>query len=482
VRARCSALLTLAVVAVSCPLSVLAAAEPAAPPTLRLDYVHAGNAKQELFALDGLLVEGPWPGHPARAIDDTNLGKYYFEVIDRATNRVVFSRGFASVYGEWETTPEAEGAHRAFHESLRFPLPARPVQVVLKKRDAANAFREVWSITVDPADPEIDRSGPAPAKVWAVIESGPPRDKVDLLLLGDGYTAAEMDKWHADAKRLAEILFSTSPFKERRSDFNVWAIDTPAAESGVSRPLEGIRRRSPIAAQYDAFGSERYVLVFDNKRMRDVAAAAPYEAVEVVVNGRKYGGGGIFNAQATVASDNAFTPYVFVHEFGHHFAGLADEYYGSPVAYASQAARPEPWEPNATADPKAAKWAALIAGGTPLPTPWPKAGYEALSKEIQERRRKIRAENRPEAEMEALFREESARSAPLLDQSPTAGTVGAFEGAMYEATGYYRPQTDCIMFTRNPVPFCAVCRRAIERVIDLYTPPAAPDPAPSTNR
>ncbi len=466
------------------PAPCAPAAAPAAtgspPPTLRLDYVHAGNAKGELFALDGLIVEGPWPGHPARALDDTNLGKYYFEVIDRATNRVLFSRGFASIYGEWETTPEAETTHRAFHESLRFPLPDAPVQVVLKKRDADNGFREIWSLAVDPADPTIDRSGPAPGKVWAVLESGPPRDKVDLLLLGDGYTAAEMDKWHADAKRLTEILFSTSPFKERRADFNVWAIDTPAAESGVSRPLEGIRRRSPIGAQYDAFGSERYVLVFDNKRLRDVAAAAPYEAVEVIVNGRKYGGGGIFHAQATVASDNAYTPYVFVHEFGHHFAGLADEYYGSPVAYAAQTARPEPWEPNATADPKAAKWSALIKPGTTLPTPWPKAAFEALSKEIQERRRKIRAENRPEAEMEALFREESARSAPLLDESPTAGMVGAFEGAMYESTGYFRPQTDCIMFTRNPVPFCAVCQRAISRVIDLYTPPEGKAPRPGS--
>ncbi|MCU0222987.1 MAG: IgA Peptidase M64 [Acidobacteria bacterium] len=483
-RARRSAPLAVVFVLSAILSAAASAATGAAPlppePTLRLDYIHAGNARMELFALDGLVVEGPWPGHPARALDDTNLGKYFFEVIDRATNRVIFSRGFASIYGEWETTPEAETAHRAFHESLRFPLPAAPVQLVLKKRDAANAFREVWSITVDPADPAIDRSGPAPGKVWAVMENGPPRDKVDLLLLGDGYTAAEMDKWHADAKRLTEILFAASPFKERRSDFNVWAIDTPAAESGVSRPLEGIRRRSPIGAQYDAFGSERYVLVFDNKRMRDVAAAAPYEAVEVIVNGRKYGGGGIFNAQATVASDNAYTPYVFVHEFGHHFAGLADEYYGSPVAYAAQTTRPEPWEPNATADPKAAKWSALIRPGTALPTPWPKAAYETLSKEIQERRRRIRAENRPEAEMEALFREESARSAPLLDQSPTAGQVGAFEGAMYEATGYYRPQTDCIMFTRNPVPFCAVCQRAISRVIDLYTPPPPGGPPAAT--
>lgn len=448
------------------------AADAPAPATLRLDYVHAGSAKEETFALDGLVLEGPWAGHPARAIDDTNLGKYYFEVIDRKTNRVLYSRGFASIYGEWETTGEAARIERAFHESLRFPLPAGPVQVVLKKRDAANAFREVWSIGVDPADPAIDRSGPPEVKVWAVIENGPPRDKVDLLLLGDGYTAAEMETWHADAKRLAELLFAVSPFKERRGDFNVWAIDTPAAESGVSRPLEGIWRRSPIGAQYDAFGSERYVLAFDNKRWREIAGAAPYEVVEIVVNDRKYGGGGIFNGLATVASDNAYTPYVFVHEFGHHFAGLADEYYGSPVAYAGATARPEPWEPNVTADPAAAKWAELIAEGTPLPTPWRKEEFEALQQEIQARRREIRAANRPESEMEALFREESARSAPLLDQVPVAGRVGAFEGAMYESTGYYRPQTDCVMFTRNPVPFCAVCRRAIERVIDLYTPPA----------
>ncbi len=450
-----------------------AAADPeaAAPPaTLRVDYVHSGDAKEEMFALDALVLEGSWSGHPARAIDDTNLGKYYFEVIDRRTNRVLYSRGFASVFGEWETTEEAARIRRAFDESLRFPLPDGPVQVVLKKRDATNAFREIWSLPVDPADPAIERSGPPAVMVWAVMENGPPRDKVDVLLLGDGYTAAEMEKWHADAKRLVEILFAVSPFKERRTDFNVWAIDTPTTESGVSRPLEGIWRRSPIGARYDAFGSERYILAFDNRRWRDIAAAAPYEVVEIVVNGRKYGGGGIFNSHATVASDNAFTSYVFVHEFGHHFAGLADEYYGAPVAYQEEPARPEPWEPNVTADPRAAKWAELIAEGTALPTPWQKEEFETLQKEIQARRREIRAANRPESEMEALFREESERSAPLIDEVPIAGKVGAFEGALYTSSGYYRPQTDCVMFTRNPVPFCAVCRRAIERVIDLYAP------------
>jgi hypothetical protein len=444
-------------------------AAAATPRTLRLDYYHTGDANSEIFSLDEVVIEGPWPGPLDRSLDNTNLGKYFFDVIDRKTNGVLYSRVFASIYGEWESTEEAKVTRRTFSESLRFPEPDHPVQVVLKKRDRQNAFREVWSTVIDPAAPTVNRSAPPSYPVWAVMKNGDPKDKVDLLLMGDGYTAAEMDKWHKDARRLTDTLFAMSPFKERRSAFNVWAIDTPAPESGVSRPSDGIWRRSPLGASYDAFGSERYVLTFDNKRMREAASAAPYEFVEIVVNGRTYGGGGIFNLYATVAADNASTPYVFVHEFGHHFAGLADEYYTSDVAYESPTARPEPWEPNATADPKASKWGDLIQPGTPLPTPWPKAEYEAYEKGIQERRHEIRKNTRPENEMEALFSEELAHTTPLLARPPWGGKVGAFEGAMYEAKGYYRPQSDCLMFTRNMAGgFCAVCRRAIERVIDLY--------------
>jgi hypothetical protein len=187
------------------------------------------------------------------------------------------------------------------------------------------------------------------------------------------------------------------------------------------------------------------------------------------VNDRKYGGGGIFNLYATVAADNAFTPYVFVHEFGHHFAGLADEYYTSDVSYSKEEVRPEPWEPNATADPQAGKWKDLIEAGTPLPTPWAKAEFEAAEKRIQARRHEIRAQHRPESEMEELFAAELADMAPLLARPPYGNKVGAFEGALYEGHGYYRPEADCMMFSRNAARgFCAVCRRAIERVIDLY--------------
>ena len=453
------------------PLLCAVLAAPAQPRTLRLDYLHSGGAGEESFALDGLVLEGSWPGPPDRRLDTTNLGKYRVEVRDLSTGALVYSRGFASAFAEWQTTAEARELRRGFSESVRFPAPEATVQVVIEKRGPRNEFREAWSLVVDPADPQIRRPAPAGPGPWAVMRNGEPRDKVDLLLLGDGYTAAEMEKWHADARRLSEVLFAASPFKERRADFNVWALDTPSDESGVSRPSDGVYRRSALGASYDAFGSERYVLDFENKRLRDAAAAAPYEFVEIVVNDRKYGGGGIHNQYATVSADNAFTPYVFVHEFGHHFAGLADEYYTSAVAYEGGAERPEPWEANATADPQAAKWKDLIAAGTPLPTPWPKQEFEAAQREIQARRRRIRAEGRPEAEMEALFREEREQMTRLLASGPEAGKVGAFEGAMYEAKGYYRPQADCIMFTRDEVGFCAVCRRAIERVIDLYAGP-----------
>ncbi|MFL6213155.1 MAG: IgA Peptidase M64 [Blastocatellia bacterium] len=449
--------------------SLVALAQP--PRTMRVDYYHTGNATQELFSLDRIIVEPlAWPGNPQRPIDETNLGKYLFEVRERGTNRLLYSRGFASVYGEWETTDEAKAMNRTFHESLRFPTPTTAVQVVLKKRDAANAFREIWSLVVDPKDMFVDSAvPPAPAPLIEIEKNGDPATKVDFLIMGDGYTAAERTKFERDARRLLELLFATSPYREHRKEFNVWGLCPPAAESGISRPSTGIHRASPLGASYDAFGSERYVLTFDNRALRTTAQFAPYEFIEIITNSRTYGGGGIFNLYSTVAADSEQAPYIFVHEFGHHFAGLADEYYTSPVAYTTPSVKVEPWEPNATAllDPANLKWKDLVEPGTPIPTPWRKEEYEQHSREYGQRRARIRAENRPEEEMEALFRENRDFEVKLFGSEKYAGKVGAFEGAMYEAKGYYRPEVDCIMFTRSKT-FCAVCRRAIERVISLY--------------
>ncbi len=450
-------------------------AATATPRTLRVDYGHTGNAREERFALDRLVLEPlEWPGNPARPVDDTNLGKYFFEVLDQKTNRVLYSRGFASVFGEWETTVEAAAVSRTFSESLRFPAPSAPVQIVVKKRDSRNVFHEVWSMIVDPNGMFVDTSKPpSPGPLLEIEKHGPPSQKIDLLILGDGYTAAERAKFEKDARRLNEILFSVSPFKDRRSDFNVWGLCPPSEESGISRPSTGIHRRSRVGATYDAFGSERYVLTFENRSFRDVASFAPYEFVEILANTRTYGGGGILNLYSTVAADSLWAPYVFVHEFGHHFAGLADEYYTSEVAYGPAKERVEPWEPNVTAllDPESLKWKDLVAPGTALPTPWSKERFEADSREFQKRRRQIRAERAPEDKMDALFQEEKVAETQLLGSDPSSGKVGAFEGALYEPKGYYRPQNDCIMFTRDDVGFCAVCRRAIQTVMDLYTRP-----------
>jgi hypothetical protein len=446
-------------------LAAMVAAQAATLRTMRVDLTHTGTATREHFAIADIVREGEWAGPADRWVDASNLGKYAFEIQDSA-GRVIYSRGFASIFGEWATTDEAK-QQRSFSESVRFPEPQQPVKLVIRKRGARNEFRELWSTRIDPRDKSVRTAAPK-NKAWAVMQNGAPRDKVDLLLLGDGYTAGEMEKWHRDARRMLETLFAAPPFKEHRRDFNVWAIDTPAEQSGVARPSDGIVRKSPLGASYDTFGSERYVLTMENQRLRDVAGAAPYEFIEIVVNDRKYGGGGIFNLYATVSADNAFTPYVFVHEFGHHFAGLADEYYTSDVSYAAATARPEPWEPNATADPHAVKWKDLLTAGIALPSPWPKQQFEEMEMAIQKRRREIRAQHRPEDEMEALFREEREKTTKLLASGPNAGKVGAFEGAMYEGRGYYRPQQDCIMFTRDETGFCAVCRRAIEKVIGMY--------------
>ena len=348
----------------------------------------------------------PWPGNPAQPLDDTNLGKYLFEVADSATGQLRFSRGFSSIYGEWETTAEAKSINRTFSESLRFPLVDRPVRLAIKKRDARNLFREVWSLALDPAGKFVERGAAAAAAgpLLKLHDSGDPAKKLDLLILGDGYTAAERAKFERDARRLVAVLLATSPFKERQRDINVWGLSPASPQSGISRPSQQIFRRTPLGTTYDAFDSERYVLTFDNRAFRDLAANAPYDVVEILVNSATYGGGGIFGLYSTVAADSAWAPYIFVHEFGHHLAALADEYYTSDVAYLPAQDRVEPWEPNVTAllDPAGLKWKDLVEPGTPLPTPWPKEEFEQYSKQIQQRRREIRAANRPESEMDAL--------------------------------------------------------------------------------
>lgn len=447
----------------------------AQPATVRVDYAHSGNALSDQYALERVVIEPlPWPGNAARNLDDTNRGQNRVEVVDAKTGDLLYSRGFSTVFGEWRTTEEANRMSRAFHESVRFPKFDRPVRVRILKRDERNQFSVAWSVEVDADAQEVVKQQPAaPAKPIPIHVSGPSPDKVDLLVLGDGYTAAELKKFESDARRLVKHLFTVSPFKERAKDFNVWGLAVPTNESGITRPSTGVHHASELGTRYDIFGSERYVLTLDNRALRDIAQHAPYEFIEILVNNETYGGGGIFGQFSTAAAGNEWANYLFVHEFGHHFAGLADEYYTSPVAYATGGVRMEPWEPNATAlrDPANLKWKRHVKAGTPLPTPWPKAEYEEASRAYQKKRAALRAANRPESEMNALFREDLKATEALFAGRPHRHDVGAFEGANYEASGYYRPAMQCLMFDRSEA-FCPVCRDGVSEIIDLYAGPA----------
>ncbi len=457
------------------PALLLSALCAAAPATLRVDWFHSGDATAQLFTLDAQVREPlPWPGDPARAVDDSGLGGWRYEVRDAASGALLASRGYATLFSEWVTTDEAKARPRTFHESARFPDPGRPYRLLLRERTPAGEWTTRWEVTLDPSAQEVRTAlPPPPSRPVPLLRSGPPEKKVDLLLLGDGYTAKEAGRFEQDARRLLAALFTHAPFKERRGDFNAWALQLPAPPpGGISRPSEGRQRHSPLGTTYDAFGAERYILAFDNRALRDAAAHVPYEFVVVVANAETYGGGGVFNLYSTVAARSAWSEYLFVHEFGHHFAGLADEYFTADPLYAPDPARPEPWERNVTTTPTAPKWRALLSAGVPLPTPWDRAGHEARARSYQESRRTLRAGQRPEREMDALFRTQRQDEERALGGEPHAHAVGAFEGANYSPAGYYRAEVDCVMFSRNRVPFCRACQAALHEVIDLYARPA----------
>lgn len=479
-RSRLRLLLVLAFTVVAAPLRGQAPDFDAhfTDRTMRLDFFHTGGLGQQIVSLDRVVADGEWAGSRTQLVDPTGLGVYRFEVRDAVEGTLLYSRGFASTFGEWLTTAEAGRMHRTFHESLRFPWPRRPVTVALQRRGEPQGvrtgeFETVWTTTVDPASRFVNRADVAPGgRVISFQEHGPPATKVDLLLVAEGYTSADSAKFESDARRLLEALFREEPFRSRRTDFNVRGLFIAAAERGGHRARADVHRRTHTRTEYNIFDSERYILTQDNRALRDAASAAPYEFIEVLVNDSQYGGGGIFNDHATVAVDSDFAEYVFVHEFAHHFAGLADEYYTSDVAYQTGAAvKPEPWERNITAlhDPAALKWRDLVRPATPLPTPWDKQEYERHGTEIRNRRQALVERNASQAEFDRLFAEQQAWETAFFERQRHRDVVGAFEGAGYEAEGLYRPELDCIMFSRNPVGFCEVCRRALLEVIALYT-------------
>ncbi|HPC83799.1 MAG TPA: M64 family metallopeptidase [Thermoanaerobaculaceae bacterium] len=452
--------------------------------TLRVDYVHVGNASEEVFALDRLVEQGPWAGSRVHLVDPFDNGRCFAKVYDLASGKLLFSRGFDTYFGEYRTTVQGgKGVRRAYHESVLMPMPKAKVRFALELRGADRMPREAWSIEIDPDSWEIVREKSDPSVlVMPSHISGDPHSRLDVAILGEGYTVAEAGKFKADLERFTAILLGAEPYARARDHINVYGVLKPSDESGIDEPSHGSYRRTALGATFDSLGSERYVLTEDNRAVRAVAAKAPYDTLFIMVNSARYGGGGIYGLYATFTTDNQWHRYIFLHEFGHSFGGLADEYYTASTAY-NEFYPPgvEPAEPNITAllDPAHVKWSDVLTPGVEIPTPWEKADYDAQDMEYQKRRQQLneriaaaRRSGAPPAEVAKLVAESerlSAEHARKMDAylagSRFVGVVGVFEGAGYSARGLYRPMLDCLMFSKGDKPLCKVCQAAVERRI-----------------
>lgn len=454
--------------------------------TLRVDYHHMGHATRERFALDALYEQGPWAGSRKHLVAPLDNGRYAVALYDKATGALLFARAFDSIFGEYRsTTPAGQGVPRAFHESALVPMPKRPVRFALFARGRDRDLRQVFVQDVDPSASAVRRA-PLDAGVRVVVahESGPAHERVDLALVGEGYTAAEEDKFRRDVQRFTKALFTVEPFKSHKDRFNVRGVLKPSQDSGASAPSHGEHRNTAVGASFDSFGSERYILTEDNKALRAIAAHVPYDSLVIMVNHKRYGGGGIMNLYSTFTTDNQWSDYIFVHELGHAFGGLADEYYSSSTAYNDFYPKGvEPTEPNITADAKNPKWLDFVTPDTKRPTPWEKAEFDAFDTAYQKQRNAVNAQiaslkkrGAPAAELqaaedgaEALSRENGRQVDAFLARSKFRGQVGTFQGAGYASVGLYRPMLECIMFNRGLRPFCQICARAIVRMIDHYS-------------
>jgi hypothetical protein len=455
--------------------------------TMRVDYFHAGNSSEETITLDQVYDQGFWAGSRSHLIDPFNLGRYLVKVYDAASGTLIFSKGFDSYFGEYKTSDAAlQGVRRTYHESALLPYPKKPVRFTVEGKDRRNASQLLFSQEIDPSAMTVIREAPIPGvKVFEVLKSGDPHRKVDVAIIAEGYTAAEEAKLKSDLDRFAGVFFKLEPYKSHRDQFNITGVFKPSLESGCDEPSHGSFKATAVNTTFDSLGSERYLLTEDNKSLRDIAAHAPYDALTIMVNHKRYGGGGIYNLYCTFTTDNQWYEYLFLHEFGHSFTGLADEYYTSQVATNEfYPAGVEPAEPNITAllEHGKLKWGSLVSAGVGIPTLWEKAafddmdnGYQKIRAEMNGRIAAMKREGaaaadvaRVEEESERLSREHADKVDAFLRASRFWGKVGAYEGAGYAAKGLYRPELDCLMFTKGTKPFCKVCEAAVLRTILYY--------------
>lgn len=456
--------------------------------TMRIDYFHIGDAEQEWITIDHIYQQGVWAGSKNNLLAPFNNGRYSIKINDADTGKLLYSKGYDSYFGEYKTTGKAlNGIQRTYHESALIPYPKNKIIFMLEVRDRQNILRPLFSQEIDPSSVDIIREEPARGiKVITVQKRGDPHVKVDIAFIAEGYTLNEEEKFKTDLDRMKKIFFSQEPYKSRRDSFNLYGVFKPSDDSGCDEPRHGEFKNTAISATFNSLGSERYLLTEDNKALRDVASHVPYDTLLIMINHKRYGGGGIYNLFCTFTSDNQWHEYLFLHEFGHSFAGLADEYYTSSVAYNEfYPLGIEPVEPNITAllDPGKLKWAAVLSEGIAVPTLWEKEEYDSMDLAYQKIRREVNAKlaqlkregaveeeiEKAEQEVESLSRDHAAKMDAYLEKSKFKDKVGAFEGAGYAAKGLYRPMLDCLMFSKGNKPFCKVCEQAVIRVIEHYT-------------
>ncbi len=393
--------------------------------TLRLDYVLAGNNAESKAYFHKLSKELHWPGSRSGHNEPYINGNYYFEIFGLKPDSVIYRKSFNSLFGEWQTTLEAEYMFRAFQQTAYFPCPKDTVLFRLYKRKNRNISVKLMEVKVDPGNFLIPIKTAIPVYT-NVLYNGEPDKKADLLFIAEGYTPEEKEKFISDVHRFTEYLFGLDPFKEKKDKFNIRALHSFSSESGTDNPGTSRWVETPASTGFYTFGSERYLTSSEYWKICDLIENVPHDHILILVNTDKYGGGGIYNHYSIFTSDHPLSEIVFVHEFGHGFAGLGDEYYDSEVAYNNfYPPDAEPLPPNLTTLVNfESKWKNMLSPGIPVPTP-------AIKK--------------------------------YKDKT------GVFEGGGYVAKGVYRPQQTCRMKSNDARSFCRVCRKSLSQMTDHYS-------------
>ena len=414
------------------------------PKTMRLDYYHAGDAKTEHFFLDELIEEPYWAGNKHYLVDERNVGNHQFRVLDKATGKVIYQRGFNTLFNEWQCTPEAKTTQRAMPEGITFPYPKADVVVEFYTREnATGTMHKRWSYEVD-VDSYFIRQARPTLTATDIHYTGNPTQRVDVVIIPEGYTEAEKALFMEAARQFAEDILSYAPYAEYRERFNFRAVWAPSDESGVTIPGERVWRNTVLDAHYYTFDSERYQMFEDYQRVLDIAAHVPYEIIYVLTNSQKYGGGGIYNFYGMSAANipGASTRKTYSHEFGHLFVGLADEYVGGTEMSDLYFPDVEPWEGNITTltDLDAKAWGRLL----------------------------------PADERDKVTDHTGWGLNPQNPESPTytpkrPWALGIYEGGGYLQRGVYRPWPNCMMNWFHTIDtYCPVCTEEIRMMIERY--------------